>query len=241
MDRMATYICDASDQLPLSISALRDRGEFSDLVLRHDVESFQVHRIIVCAQSKVFYKACTGGFEEEFTGIIQMNHVNYIELKKLVNFFYDSEYDDCLPEDADLSLLQLHARMFALADQYDIPGLKTLAAEKYSSRCTTSQTLELLVSLRDVYETTPPSIRRLRHTAYIAVRKRLPEILRNKEASEMYDKILSEIPDFTKDLLRCYVSDPVYGHCQSCCSHQPMELLQARCKKCKKGCVIHGW
>lgn len=42
---------------------LRDRGEFVDLVLKHDVESFNVHRVIVCPQSKVFYKACTGGFE----------------------------------------------------------------------------------------------------------------------------------------------------------------------------------
>ncbi|EOA81117.1 uncharacterized protein SETTUDRAFT_35991 [Exserohilum turcica Et28A] len=131
--------------------------------------------------------------------------------------------------------------MFALADQYEIPDLKNLAAEKYSSRCTASRTLELLVSLRNVYETTPSSIRRLRDTAYMAVRKHLPEILRNEEAAEMYDKILSEIPEFTKDLLRCYTSNPVYGHCLSCCSHQPMEPLQGRCKKCKKGSVLHGW
>lgn len=34
-----------------------------------------------------------------------MGHVQYIELKKLVDFFYSSEYDDCLPEEADISLL----------------------------------------------------------------------------------------------------------------------------------------
>lgn len=171
-----------------------------------------------------------------------MGHVRYIELKKLVDFFYSSEYDDCLPEDADISLLQLHARMFALADQYDIPGLSNLAAEKYSSRCTASWTpLELIVSLQDVYETTPVSIRQLRNIACMAVRKHLPEMLNNKEVAEMYDKVLSETPDFTKDLLRCYVSNPLYGHCQSCRSFQPMEALQGRCKKCKRGNSGFGW
>jgi hypothetical protein len=47
----------------LTADRLRDRGEFADLVLSHDVESFHVHRIIVCSQSEVFYKACTRGFE----------------------------------------------------------------------------------------------------------------------------------------------------------------------------------
>jgi hypothetical protein len=41
----------------------RDRGEFTDVVLNHDVEGFNVHRIIICPQSKVFYKACTGEFK----------------------------------------------------------------------------------------------------------------------------------------------------------------------------------
>jgi hypothetical protein len=42
---------------------MRDQGEFTDLVFNHDVGSFNVHRVVVCPQSKVFHKACTGGFE----------------------------------------------------------------------------------------------------------------------------------------------------------------------------------
>lgn len=41
----------------------REDGEFSDLVLRHAAASFKVHRIIVCPQSKVLHKACSGGFK----------------------------------------------------------------------------------------------------------------------------------------------------------------------------------
>ncbi|KAL6153465.1 hypothetical protein ACJBU6_08614 [Exserohilum turcicum] len=125
-------------------------------ISNHNAGSFHVHRIIVCPQSKVLHKACTAGFKEEFTGTIQIDHVHHVELEKLVDFFYSSEYDDCLPEEADVSLLQLHARMFALADQYDIPGLSHLAVEKYFSRCTTSwEPLEFLVSLKDVMKPPP--------------------------------------------------------------------------------------
>jgi hypothetical protein len=48
------------------------------------------------------------------------------------------DYDDDIPLDADVSVLQLHARMFALADKYKILDLDSVAANKYSARCLTS-------------------------------------------------------------------------------------------------------
>ncbi|KAJ6284636.1 hypothetical protein J3E71DRAFT_359388 [Bipolaris maydis] len=219
---ICTHAC---DELLLAISKIRDHGEFTDLLLSYNAGSFHVHRII-----------------EAFTGTIQMDHVQHMELEKLVDFFYSSKYDDCLLERADISLLQLHARMFALADWYDIPGLSHLAVKKYSSRCTTSwEPLEFLVSLQDVYGDTPADIKPLRNTACWAIWRHLPEILDNKEVATMYNKTLSEIPDFTKDLLRCYVTIPFIGYCQSCHSYQQMEVLQGRCTKCNKGNLGFHW
>jgi hypothetical protein len=45
-----------------------------------------------------------------------MEHVWHIELSKIVAFLYDFDYDDDVPNKAEMSLLQLHAQMFALAD-----------------------------------------------------------------------------------------------------------------------------
>ena len=59
-----------------------------------------------------------------------MADISYLDLKKMVNFFYSMSYDDDIPEVTEretvsrISLLQLHARMFALGDRYDIPGLR---------------------------------------------------------------------------------------------------------------------
>lgn len=159
----------------------------------------------------------------------------HIELKKMVRFFYDMDYDDNLPEETDMSLLQLHARMFALADVYDIPGLRAIAQEKYSSRCAVWRPREFLESIHDVYERTPTTIRQLRDAACIAIRKNLPKMLEDEGIAGFYEEILTEIPEFTKDLLRSYVRAHFYGDCNSCGSNQPMEALQARCKKCWKG------
>lgn len=58
-----------SESLPRHRS--RDEGSFTDLFLNHEAGSFKVHRVIVCSQSRVFYKACTGGFEVEIVLYIQ--------------------------------------------------------------------------------------------------------------------------------------------------------------------------
>ncbi|KAF2802865.1 uncharacterized protein BDZ99DRAFT_548055, partial [Mytilinidion resinicola] len=224
-----------------TVHRLRDRGEFTDLVFNHDVESFNVHRIVVCPQSKVFYKACTGGFKENFTVVIEMGHVSHVELKKMVSFFYDMDYDDNLPEETDISLLQLHARMFALADEYDIQGLSTIAQEKYSSRCAVWRPREFLESIHDVYGRTPTTTRQLRDAACMAIRKNLPKMLEDEGIAGFYEEILTEIPEFTKGLLRSYVEAPFYRECISCSSNQPMEALQARCKKCGKGNSGFHW
>jgi hypothetical protein len=40
----------------------RSRGEFTDLSFTNGSGNINAHRIIVCSQSDVFYKACLGGF-----------------------------------------------------------------------------------------------------------------------------------------------------------------------------------
>jgi speckle-type POZ protein len=164
-----------------------------------------------------------------------MGHVPHLVLKQMVNFFYNMDYGHDLPDEADISPLQLHAQMFALADQYDILGLGAIALEKYIYRCLESWLpMEFLASIRDVYETTPICIKELRDTVCMTIRKHLPTMLDNTDVAETYEKILEENPGFARDLLKSYVYNPLYGICLSCNSNQPMEALQGRCKKCRK-------
>ena len=240
----------------------RSKGELTDLILSHEDGRFNVHQIIICPQSKVIHKACSGGFkvntifriknnaemikQENSTGIIEMADMSYLELEKMVDFFYSMDYDAGIPEDAEpenpshMYPLQLHARMFALGDRYDISGLRDVAVKKYSSRCTGAlDSLEFIESIHDVYETTPMSVRQLREAACSLMRRDLPQRLDDEAFRTVYEKVLVEVPEFTRDMLGLYVRAPVYRNCSTCCSYQAFEALQMRCKLCGKG--RSGW
>ena len=171
-----------------------------------------------------------------------MVDISHLELKKMVQFFYSMSYDDDIPEVTEreteslISLLQLHARMFALGDRYDIPGLRDVAVKKYSSRCAVSwKPLEFVESICDIYERTPSSLRHLRNAACIRMRKNLPNMLDDEAVANAYENVLDQVPDFTKDLLGIYVNAPLYGDCSTCGSNQAFEALQVRCNGCGKG------
>jgi hypothetical protein len=165
-----------------------------------------------------------------------MDHVPYVHLRKMVDFFYSTDYDEDLLEVANTSVLQLHAQMFLLADQYDIPGLLFIAAKKFRARCVNSwNALEFLHSIRDLYKLTPSSIIRLRETACVVIRGYLPEMLDDAMTAECFEKTVLEVPEFAKDLLQGYIDRPLMGYCDTCRCNQSMECLQTRCQNCNKG------
>lgn len=160
----------------------------------------------------------------------------------MVKFFYSLNYDDNIPEATEqetplhISSLQLHARMFALGDRFDILGLRDVAVKKYSSRCAIPlESLELIESIYDVYERTPASVRQPRNAACILLRKNLLKMLDNEAFATVYEKVLIEVPEFTRDMLKLYVEEPLNGDCSTCGSNQAFEALQVRCKRCGKG------
>jgi speckle-type POZ protein len=161
-------------------------------------------------------------------------------LEKLVQFFYSLDYSDEVPEDSGLSPLQLHAKMFGLADEYIIPELLPVAASKYSAWCLESwEPLVFLTSIPDVYDAAPALVPLLRHTACMAIRKELPEMLEEEAVAERYRKTVAENPEFATDLLQSYIEGPLYWHCSSCNSHQYITVTRYcynQCQGCEARC-----
>jgi hypothetical protein len=125
-----------------------------------------------------------------------------------------------VPVDTGMSPLQLHARMFGLADEYDIPGLLPMAARKYLVRCVDFwEPLEFLTSIPDVYDAAPARVPMLRRTACTAIRMVLPGMLDEEVVAERYRKTLAENPEFATDLLQAYIDDPSCMHCYKGHSH----------------------
>ncbi|KAK7178354.1 BTB/POZ domain-containing protein [Paraphaeosphaeria sporulosa] len=154
----------------------------------------------------------------------------------MIRFFYKMDYDGDLPEGEIQSNLQLHARMFALGDQYDIAGVCASAEAKYWQMCIKAwDPLDFLSSVPVIYESTPTSVLGLRKTACNAVRKYLPTMLDNTDTAECFEETISENPAFATDLLRSYINNPLFGYCRVCRLDCGMDPLQTRCQKCNKG------
>jgi hypothetical protein len=174
--------------------------------------------------------------KEQFEGTIVMDHVPHVNLRKMMEFFYETDYDEDLQDTTDITILQLLVQMFLLADQYDIPGLLSIAEEKFRARCVSlGNALESLHVMRDLYAVTPPSIVRLRKIACMVLRGYLPEVLNDAVAAECYERTPLGSPEFMKDLLQSYIYGSLIGYCDMCRLNQSMECLQTRCRKCDRG------
>jgi len=226
------------------ISTCQRDGAFVDLTLEHEEARFEVHRVIVCSQSKVIHKACTLEFEDKSAKSFPMVDISRTEVEKLIDFFYTGSYtediDDAVDDEMkDISALRLHAKMFANGDRYDIPVLMEVAQQNFSMRCKEEwSSEEFLASIKEVYETTPDTVRALREVASAAGRPKLAEMLRDDAIAALCSSVLDAVPGFTKDLLHLYAVNPVSGYCSDCRSHQALEPIQVRCLGCRKG---RGW
>lgn len=109
-------------------------------------------------------------------------------VRRMVEFFYTGDYEGCdrpdqalgeeKPEGNDgsseedgLTPLCLHARMFALADMYQVDRLQSLTVSRYGKEVDRGAKMrDLLNSITDVYQLTPSSVRALRDKAVVALR-----------------------------------------------------------------------
>lgn len=77
-------------------------------------------------------------------------------MESMVRFFYIGDYDDTIKAASigTLTALVLNTKVYILADQWDVPGLKALAVEKYDkflSSAAILHTRSFIASLRLMY------------------------------------------------------------------------------------------
>jgi len=102
--------------------------------------------------------------------------------------------------------LLIHARVYALAEKYDIEGLRDLAASKFARQmqrhCESS---EFATTLAEVYASSLNSTRGLRDVCLQMFRQHR-ELIR----TECVEEAVREIPDLAWELLRLEWGMPVY-------------------------------
>ncbi|KAH8698535.1 hypothetical protein BGW36DRAFT_293635, partial [Talaromyces proteolyticus] len=189
------------------ISKLTRLPDVSDLTIICENVKFDVHSALVYSQCAVLKTACTGNFKSR---IYEMKDESEIIVGKMIDFFYKADYDETSGDSKnDMSALQLHARVFALADKYRVNDLKTLSASKYEANLRDFKPAEFLGSIPDVYNLTPEAVRTLRDIAKRTAREKLLEcIISDREARKTYDKMKEYILGFILDIVDSYIEQP---------------------------------
>ncbi|KAH8698146.1 BTB/POZ protein [Phaeosphaeriaceae sp. PMI808] len=147
---------ESEKSIPLKDAFVSNFGEAdsTDLRLKCGSGTFNVHKDVLCNWSDFFKKVCLGGFKEASSGVIDLSEDDSDAVKAMLQFFYtiDYAYDTAL-----------HAKVYAIAENYDIKPLKDLARvkfEKAADRDWDSPYFPTTISF--VYTSTPPSDRGLR-------------------------------------------------------------------------------
>lgn len=104
----------------------------------------------------------------------------------------------------------------------------------YSSGSRYLEHLELVESIHDTYERTSASARQLRDTACALVRANLPKTHEDKTVRTVCQKVLIDIPVFTRKMLTSYVTAPLFGNCGTIRPDQAFEALHMKYELCGK-------
>ncbi|TEY28519.1 hypothetical protein BOTCAL_1019g00010 [Botryotinia calthae] len=220
-----------------TITRCFDNGIYSDLIIKCRNRSWNVHRLIVCSQSKVLHAACMTGFKEADTGVIELNDDDPVSVEIMLKYFYTGTYKEQIVEGKKLCLnLKVQVLTYNLADKYDVPNLMGLLKRKFESTLDAGPALEEFLSVvSDVY-VIPTSTNILRPIIVEYARRKFRSMIQSDDP-EILRATLQDVPDFAFDLLQLFINDPLRGHCSNCGSNKSAEVLQARCVGCGKGGV----
>ena len=180
-------------------------------------------------------------FKEAQNGTMELKDENLEAVDSMINYFYSFNYESHLYEGAFSDLLELHASVYAVADKYDVPDLKQLAARKFSRDAAV-----VLIEKRtpfggfhEAYTSTPTTDRVLRDMV-VEFWAAGGATLIKQQGREAVEKFLRDTPDFAHDLAMKYSErpdTPFRGECK--CGrnfvHIGRSIFQSRnCDKCSR-------
>ncbi|KAG8529533.1 uncharacterized protein KY384_006170 [Bacidia gigantensis] len=227
-----------NEDLREGLTQLLESGESTDLIVRTALRHIPVHKLIVCAQSPVLKAICTSGFKETSSNIIDLTDDKSESIERLVHFFYDGHYyvteeGPGTVGEVELNLSE-HIEMYALADKYDIDGLKKAAIQGYkmtldlaTGRETIRQNIRkaLLTTLAKVFESTPDSSRGLRDAAIMHIISFADDVVSDQKLKTLLYERCQEIPHLSWAIM----CGKAGNFCLSC-----KNTGQTKCPECEQ-------
>ena len=182
--------------LEIGIQSLLNSEKYSDLTITTQNRSFQVHKAIVCTQSKVLAAMSDSGFKGSSTAILPLDHDDPATIERMVTFLYTGGYDQGSPvitvKDAELFVGPIpaaNALVYSIADKYEIEDLKALAKVKFETFAFAAwDCKDFPAIVAQVFDTTPESDLGLRDVVSLICAKHVDEVL----TSEVWSDLLTD-------------------------------------------------
>lgn len=126
-------------------------GIGSDLTIKCEGREFKVHKAVVSIRSRVLTQACRNGFLESRTGVVEHIQYDADTVERMIKYIYTADYQlptlptiqvpnhmpgsNGAPDETAIigtnAKLFIHARLYAIANYYDIPALRDLALRRF--------------------------------------------------------------------------------------------------------------
>ncbi|CZR56348.1 uncharacterized protein PAC_06236 [Phialocephala subalpina] len=232
-----------------SIKGLLESERYADLILRCNGETFRVHCAVVCTRSPFLTRAAElQQFKEASLREIDLSADELPTIRAMIRYLYTDDYPDdagkqddcaslasiCTPEDEDEDVatplpivadpafpLLFNVKMYIAGNKFSIPGLKTLATNKYRA-CVTEHWDSPIFSEAATHLWTKTNYplaadRQLRDVVVEAAFKHLTHFLKRDE----FVDLMKSHGDFGLDIVKL-----IDRHLFIASSHPPATLLE---------------
>ncbi|KAI9784671.1 MAG: hypothetical protein M1816_000787 [Peltula sp. TS41687] len=170
-------------------------SKYSDLVIRCKGQDFNVHKVVLCGQSKFFSKACDGEWKEGAEGVIDLKDDDVQVVEAMLQFLYATDYDS----NKIVSPMLFNIRVYVLADKYDIEPLKKLAKAKFEKAMWSCWKMDDFPdAVAEVYGSTMPTDRSLRGPVAEVSYENLQQLLKD----DGFGATLEQTVGFAADVIR---------------------------------------
>ncbi|KAI9810218.1 MAG: hypothetical protein M1826_003694, partial [Phylliscum demangeonii] len=180
--------------------------------------------VTINLQAELAQAVSRGNFQQAKLGHVKFDDDELPSVRRMINYLYKLDYsDECEPQSpssgdeeaagdqgtsstnpAESSALAVNASMYAFADKYQIPGLKVLSKQKFCRTVPVEWNNESFSHVvRVVYEDTMQKDRGLRDLVARVAKDNIQALRGRGE----FKSVLSEVHDFTLDLLNLSVDD----------------------------------
>ncbi|KAI4915020.1 hypothetical protein J4E90_005057 [Alternaria incomplexa] len=193
----------ARKQLHLTFKNLLASGEFSDLTVTCGPDSYKVHKNVVCSRAEFFSRAVKFGGKETEQGSVDLPEDEPAIVKLMMQYIYEGEYDPALPDNelgdstkvpAHFPIpvgplpaqLMVHAKLYEIADKYDVLGLKELVIEKFKRACHSFwNDPSFAAAAHHVFSTTPEHDKGLRDIVLKTIAEHMAELVKKPEVEAL--------------------------------------------------------